>query len=80
MEWAIDRVGLPVTCRKCKAKGFVKPRTDYGGWSRWRALRGPSTWYCPKDIYAQERAVARISGATTPQPELSVEEQLYALI
>lgn len=46
MDNALIQVGLPVKCSwgDCEATGFVKPATDYGGWSRhWRRK-----WYCPE--------------------------------
>lgn len=49
MEEVLVRVGLPVKCRKCKKKGFVKPNTDYGGWYKSKFYRLQHLkWYCPK--------------------------------
>ncbi len=42
-------VGFPVKCRKCGEKGFVKPRTDYGGWYKSKLLRmSVKRWFCPE--------------------------------
>lgn len=48
MEEYILRVGLPVKCRKCGAKGDVIPRTDYGGWYKSKMLRKSNKWFCPE--------------------------------
>lgn len=49
MEEALIHIGLPVKCRKCKKRGFVKPNTDYGGWYKSKFYRLQRLkWYCPK--------------------------------
>lgn len=54
MEEVIERVGLPVKCRLCDARGRVKPRTDYGGWAKRKTVIRIS-WYCPTHAGAAER-------------------------
>lgn len=86
MDAALLQVGLPVRCRKCRVRGFVRPQTDYGGWWRLKLLRGRSIWYCPEhaldgregeqaiiDRYPDKKAEPVVDTATT-------EEELYALL
>lgn len=83
-EIAIDKFGLPVKCRKCGAKGFVKPGTNYGGW--WRnKLSRRSIWYCPDHAHNGSAMKDNIENRyKTPEPEQppepSAEEELYKLL
>ena len=88
MDQAIIKVGLPVTCRKCKVKGFVKPHTDYGGWYKSKIFRLQRLrWFCP-DHYEDGRRIDNhfYENYKTPDPypeEVAQEkatEDLYALL
>jgi hypothetical protein len=51
MDPALTKVGLPVSCAfgDCETKGFVKPKSDYGGWYKSRLFRFKrKRWFCPK--------------------------------
>lgn len=49
MDQALEKIGLPVKCRKCRKAGNVIPRTDYGGWYKSKILRmRPNKWFCPE--------------------------------
>lgn len=90
METAIEVVGLPVKCRKCGEKGFVKPRSDYGGWYKSKLFRlKRAKWYCPEH-YEIGRKVDNhfYDNYLTPHPytktELEVieetQDELYKLL
>lgn len=86
MEEAIERVGLPVKCRTCGKKGRVKPRTDYGGWFRWKLITR-TLWYCPTHgMLGMHRKEVLESTYVTPEPDpepVSVEsdlDELYKLL
>lgn len=68
MEHVIEKLGLPVKCHICKTRGNIKPRTDYGGWSRWKPLRGAYIWYCPDHPGAGERRSNPVLGSTASEP------------
>jgi len=80
MEEAIIKVGLPVKCAKCHTRGFVRPHTDYGGWTRLKRLRAISIWYCPDDADAAVRTEQRANSYQSPKSELSTEDELYKLL
>jgi hypothetical protein len=91
METALEYgLGLPVTCGygDCGQKGFVKPRTDYGGWYKSKIFRFKprKKWFCPNH-YEHGRQIDNrfYANYMTPDPypdtgEGSIEEQLYALL
>ena len=82
MEPALIAVGLPVKCRKCGKKGFVKPRTDYGGWYKSRLLRRTTRkWFCPEHAEKGEKMDKNFyERYKTPEPVESTEEELYKLL
>lgn len=85
MEAALEQVGLPVKCRKCRKKGFVKPRTDYGGWYKSKLLRfKPNRWFCPKHYEIGRKMDNHFyENYRTPDPEPepeNVEDELYKLL
>jgi hypothetical protein len=83
MDAALELVGLPVKCAwgDCGTKGFVKPRTDYGGWvKRWH-----KQWYCPKHAeQAQKHYDAIVERYKNPPVEVAGEDttqdELYKLL
>lgn len=77
MEYVIERIGLPVRCHICKVLGFVKPRTDYGGWFRLKSL-GRVLWYCPEHAAGGESRGNPPLGATASAPKQ--EDELEALM
>lgn len=86
MEYALLKVGLPVKCRKCRVKGFVKPH-DYQGWYKSRLLRmKPNKWFCPEHFEvgkAMDDRFYKEYDTPAPEPIEIVEgttEALYALI
>lgn len=84
VEDTIERVGLPVTCGSCGEKGFVKPRTDYGGWLR-RGLGRNRRWYCPAHADKIRKLLKKMEEKyATPPPEPTVvadtTEELYKLL
>lgn len=85
MEAALYSVGLPVTCRHCGEKGFVKPHTDHGGWYKSKLFRTKRIrWYCPEH-YQMGRDVDNkfYENYKTPDPEPTPEDataELYKLL
>lgn len=92
MEQALLQVGLPVTCAfgDCDTTGFVKPRSDYGGWYKSKLFRFKrKRWYCPEH-YEKGREIDNrfYQNYATPHPYpdeeakaiLSTEEELYKLL
>jgi len=84
MDEALIQVGLPVKCRTCGKKGYVKPHTDYNGWYRWKLLREVSRWYCPDDA-PKGVAMKQNMDDGYPTPELEtapedIEAELYKLL
>lgn len=82
MEQALIKVGLPVKCRKCGKKGFVKPGTDYGGWfgSRLFKLRH-LRWYCPKHAKIGKAVDDRFfEHCRDPEPAPDAIADLYAIL
>lgn len=91
MEAALRAVGLPVKCRKCSQKGFVKPN-DYNGW--YRSKWGPRSkrWLCPDhadegkafDKHFTDRFKTPEGGQEQAKPEEKPEEttvdELYKLL
>lgn len=84
-DLALTQVGMPVKCRTCRVQGFVKPH-DYGGWWRWKFVRGTSRWYCPEDAPKGQSAKDYMDTSyPTPEPEkpavdAKTEEELYKLL
>lgn len=85
MEQGLIEVGLPVKCYKCKKNGFVKPRTDYGGWYKSKLFRFKRLrWFCPEH-YEVGRAIDNkfYENYKTPDPYPEPEdatEELYKLL
>ncbi|HYG84609.1 MAG TPA: hypothetical protein VD907_07085 [Verrucomicrobiae bacterium] len=83
MDHALLEIGLPVKCRTCGKRGFVKPGTDHDGWWRIKLL-GKSKWYCPDDAPKGQAMHQSIEDRyRTPEPVAespSVEEELYKLL
>lgn len=89
MDQAIIQVGLPVKCAygDCKATGFVKPASDYGGWykSRLFRFRISKRWFCPKhaqkgkDIDKKFYEMTK-TPAPAAEPAKETVEDLYALL
>ena len=89
MEAALEAVGLPVSCAfgDCEVKGFVKPRTDYGGWYKSKLFRFKrKRWFCP-DHYEHGRAIDNkfYENFKTPDPYTDDEtehavNELYKLL
>jgi hypothetical protein len=82
VDMAIELVGCPVKCRKCYAKGMVKPGTDYGGWYKSRFYRLQKyKWYCPEHRAIGEKVDWQFYESNkTPEPKLSTEDELYKLL
>lgn len=79
MDFAIDKIGLPVKCTRCNKKGFIKPRTDYGGWYRIKILR-KYRWYCPEHNESATNFHNNFKEQyKTPQKDRT-EEELYKLL
>jgi hypothetical protein len=82
MDQALVQVGLPVRCSwgECSTQGFVKPRTDYGGWMR----RSTKRWYCPDHAKkAKEHYDSIVEQYRNPKPEpapTNTTEELYKLL
>lgn len=87
MEEALIHIGLPVKCRCCDNRGFVKPCSDYGGWYKSKFYRLKRLkWFCPEH-YEIGRDVDNkfYENYKTPDPYNakdvpSIEEELYALL
>lgn len=83
VENAIELVGLPVKCHRCHAKGFVKPRTDYGGWYHWKAYH-KSHWFCTECADGARNVREGVTQRyLTPEPKPAPEdvtEELYKLL
>lgn len=88
MEQTLIRIGLPVKCAygDCKAKGFVKPQSDYGGWYKSKMFRFKmhKRWFCPKHYEKGRELDNRFyENYKTPDPypekEATVDE-LYKLL
>ena len=80
MDFAIDKIGLPVKCTRCSKKGFVKPRTNLDGWYRIKILR-KYRWYCPEHNESATNFYNNFEEKyRTPDPEISTEEELYKLL
>jgi len=75
------KVGLPVKCRKCGEKGFVRPRSDYGGWYRSKMLRlTRNKWFCPEHYEIGRKMDNRFyENYKTPDPEPEPEDTTEAL-
>ncbi len=85
VEEVLQRVGLPVKCSTCAATGYVKPRTDYGGWYKSRLFRKTlkKKWYCPEHAAAGKHTddyFYQITATPPPSVEASTEEELYKLL
>lgn len=87
VEETIERVGLPVKCRICKVRGYIKPRTDYGGWYKFKPIRKPTVWYCPVEaekIKIYRQSILDRYATPAPSPEVvaqaKTEEELYKLL
>lgn len=88
MEEALRTVGLPVKCRTCSKKGFVKPHSDYGGW--YRSKWGPRSkrWLCPdhadagkaSDKHFTDRFKTPEGGQEQAKPEETTVDELYKLL
>lgn len=80
MDAAIEQIGLPVKCYRCKERGFVKPRTDYEGWYRVK-ISGRSRWYCPEHSSSASVFYKSMKdGYKTPEITLTTEQELYKLL
>lgn len=91
MEEALIQVGLPVKCRMCETRGFVKPKfmdPEHGGWYKSRMFRTKRLrWYCPEH-YENGRAEDNkfYENYKTPDPypeevaQAKTTEELYALL
>ena len=84
MEEALIQIGLPVKCiyANCQSRGFVKPRSDYGGWYKAKIYRKrKKRWFCPEHYEKGEELDKRFfEDYKTPTPEISTEEELYKLL
>ena len=91
MDQALIQVGLPVQCAygDCGQKGFVKPRSDYGGWykSKLFRFRPRKRWYCPEHHdFGKQRDDHFYDRYKTPEPPVeekvteSTTEELYKLL
>lgn len=81
MEEALIQIGLPVRCHQCGESGYVKPGTDWGGWARWKSLRGTCIWYCPDHADAAQRLSNPVLGSTASEPKQDTElDELMDLI
>jgi hypothetical protein len=82
MEIALERIGLPVKCRKCGKKGNVRPRTDYGGWHKSRfMLRSMNKWFCPEHAQIGKDMDKRFTMKFEPPAKKEdVKENLYKLL
>lgn len=90
MDQGLAHVGLPVTCAygDCEETGFVKPRSDYGGWykSKFYRLKPRKRWFCPKHYEKGRELDNRFydnSRTPDPYPEQKiddVEAELYKLL
>lgn len=81
----IAHVGMPVTCRQCKVKAFVKPNTDYDGWYKSKIFRFKRLrWFCPEHYEIGREIDNRFyENYKTPDPEPepeNVEAELYNLL
>jgi hypothetical protein len=86
-EEVIERIGLPVKCHTCKKRGFVKPRTDYGGWYKYKPIGRSIIWYCPGEAEQVKQWRQGFQDRyATPAPsqeavaKASTEEELYKLL
>lgn len=80
MDFAINKIGLPVKCTRCSKKDFVKPRTNLGGWYRIKILQ-KYRWYCPEHNESAKNFYGGFDDKyLTPQKEISTEEELYKLL
>lgn len=87
MDETLLQVGLPVKCRKCDTKGFVKPDKKYGGWYKSRLFRTKRLrWYCPEHHDIGKSVDDKFFKTVDNQPreevdqQASVEEELYKLL
>lgn len=83
MESALTKVGLPVKCRTCGTRAFVKPNSDYDGW--WRIkIMGKPVWYCPEDVpkgQGMHSGVANLLETMTPlETSDHTVDELYKLL
>lgn len=81
MDEVLVKVGLPVKCRKCRVRGFIKPGSDYGGWFKSKLFTRPHLrWYCPEHAEIGKAVDARFNTmGITALPD-TTEEELYALL
>lgn len=85
VEIVLERVGLPVKCHVCKSRAFVKPRTDYGGWRKFKLISGATRWFCPEEAEKVERSRKNFyERYNTPEEKIdttvSAKEELYKLL
>lgn len=79
-----EKVGLPVTCRKCGHKGFARLQ-DHNGW--YRSKWGPrlKRWLCPEHAEAGRTSDKYFTDRfKTPERDVSqadiTTEELYKLL
>ncbi len=53
MDEVLYKVGLPVKCKICDKREFIKPH-KYNGWYRYKRIKSLSWWYCPDHAKAEE--------------------------
>lgn len=81
MEETLIQVGLPVRCRKCRERGFIKAGSDYNGWFKSKIFKQPHLrWYCPDHAKIGKAVDDRFNTVGITAAPDTTEEELYALL